>query len=101
MSFCSQVIYALNTQNEEHEEFVSKLRSLHEAEVQRLLVDSTARLQRCEDSFSKQTETQLKRIEELNGSLEKVKGEKDHLYQVQVSTVMHMLSEYKTPPFSG
>lgn len=64
---------------------MSKLRSLHEAEVQRLLVDSTARLQRCEDSFLKQTETQLKRIEELNGSLEKVKGERDHLHQVQVS----------------
>ena len=80
-----QVIYALNTQNEEHEEFVAKLRSLHEAEVQRLLLDSTARLERCEEGFTKERESQLKRIDELKASVEKVEGERDKLHDVQVS----------------
>ena len=83
-----QVIYALNTQNEEHEEFVAKLRSLHEAEVQRLLLDSTSRLQRCEEGFSKERETQLKRIDELKASVEIVEGERDQLHDVQVSVYM-------------
>ena len=80
------MIYALNTQNEEHEEFVSKLRSLHEAEVQRLLTDSTARLERCEESFTKERETQIKRIDELKASVEKVEGERDELHNIQVGT---------------
>ena len=80
----TQVIYALNTQNEEHEEFVAKLRSLHEAEVQRLLLDSTARLERCEECFTKERETQLKRIDELKASVEKVEEERDQLHSVQV-----------------
>lgn len=80
-----QVIYALNTQNDEHEDFVAKLRSLHEAEIQRLLQDSTVRLQRCEEGFSRERETQLRRIEELTGSIEKVEGERDDLFQAQVS----------------
>lgn len=79
-----QVIYALNTQNEEHEEFVAKLRSLHEAEVQRLLLDSTARLERCEEGFTKERETQIKRIDELKASVEKVEGERDQLHNLQV-----------------
>lgn len=85
-SLLLQVIYALNTQNEEHEEFVAKLRSLHEAEVQRLLTDSTARLERCEEGFTKERETQIKRIDELKASVEKVEGERDQLHNVQVGT---------------
>ena len=81
-----QVIYALNTQNEEHEEFVAKLRSLHEAEVQRLLSDSTARLERCEEGFTKERQIQLKRIDELKASVDKVVGERDQLHDVQVIT---------------
>ena len=85
-----QVIYALNTQNEEHEEFVAKLRSLHEAEVQRLLLDSTARLERCEEGFTKERESQLKRTDELKASVEKVEGERDKLHDVQVSAWLHV-----------
>ena len=84
------MIYALNTQNEDHEEFVTKLRLLHEAEIQRLLEDSTARLQRCEEGFSKESEAQRGRIEELKRSVEKVEGERDGLLKAQVrSYVCH------------
>ena len=74
----------MNTQNEEHEDFIAKLRSLHEAEIQRLLQDSTLRLQQCEENLSKERETQLRRIEELTGSIEKVGGERDDLFKAQV-----------------
>ena len=96
-SLLLQVIYALNTQNEEHEEFVSKLRSLHEAEVQRLLTDSTARLERCEEGFTKERETQIKRIDELKASVEKVEGERDQLHNVQVGTYIAPLPMAKPP----
>ena len=80
-----QVIYALNTQNEQHDEFVAKLRSLHEAEFQRRVLDSTARLERCEESYSRERETQARRIDELEASVEEVKGERDQLHTAQVS----------------
>ena len=60
------------------------MRSLHEIEIQRLLLDSTARLQRCDESFSKERETQLKRMKELKESMEKVEEERDHLHSIQV-----------------
>ena len=63
---------------------MAKLRSLHEAEVQRLLLDSTTRLERCEECFTKERETQLKRIDELKASMEKVEEERDQLHSVQV-----------------
>ena len=84
------MIYALNTQNEEHEEFVAKLRSLHEAEVRQLLLDSTARLERCEEGFTKERESQLKRIDKLKASVERVEGERDKLHDVQVSAWLHV-----------
>ncbi len=95
-SLLPQVIYALNTQNEEHEEFVAKLRSLHEAEVQRLLVDSTARLERCEEGFTKERETQIKRLDELKASVEKVEGERDQLHNLQVHVATHTATVLST-----
>ena len=84
------MIYALNTQNGENEDFVVKLRSLHEDEIQRVLLDSSARLQRCEETFSKERGSQIKRIEELRASVETLEGERDKLQSVQVSRVIRM-----------
>ena len=84
------MIYALNTQNGENEDFVVKLRSLHEDEIQRVLLDSSARLQRCEETFSKERGSQLRRIEELRASVETLEGERDKLQSVQVSRMIRM-----------
>ena len=82
------MIYALNTQNEDHEDFVAKLRSLHDGEIQRLLLDSSTKLQCCEESFFKEKDSHMKRIEELRENVSKLEAERDRLHDVQVDVLI-------------
>ena len=82
------MIYALNTKNDEHEDFVQKLRSLHEAEVQRLLTDSSSRLQKYQDEFTQEREGKERRVEELQRNLGEAERERDQLQEAQVSFLL-------------
>ena len=78
------MIYALNTKNDEHEEFVRRLRSLHEAEVQRLLGDSATRLRGWQEGWEREREAAEGREGRLRGTLAEVQGERGQLRQTQV-----------------
>lgn len=79
-----QVIYNLNTKNDEHEEFVQRLRSLHEAEVQRLLADSGSRLERYQKDVEKMREAGERKEGQLRERVKEVEKERDHLMETQV-----------------
>ena len=79
-----QVIYNLNTKNDEHEEFVQRLRSLHEAEVQRLLADSASRLERYQKDVEKMREAEERREGQQRERMKEVERERDRLMETQV-----------------
>ena len=88
-----QVIYNLNTKNDEHEEFVQRLRSLHEAEVQRLLADSASRLERYQKDVEKMREAGERREGQLRERMKEVEKERDRLTETQVGydyTCLHL-----------
>ena len=82
--FLLQVIYNLNTKNDEHEEFVQRLRSLHEAEVQRLLADSASRLERYQKDVEKMREAGERREGQQRERMKEVEKERDRLMETQV-----------------
>lgn len=43
-SVCSQVIYALNTKNDEHEAAIATLKEAHEEEVQQILSETREKI---------------------------------------------------------
>ena len=75
----------MNTKNDEHEEFVQKLRSLHEEEVQRLLVEGASKLQKCEEGLAREREVGERKVRELRGRLEEIEQEREQLLETQVS----------------
>ena len=84
MSNLLQVIYALNTKNDEHEEFVQKLRSLHEAELQRLLADNSSQLERYREGAEREREGGDRRERQLRERMGVVERERDQLLEKQV-----------------
>ena len=82
--FLLQVIYNLNTKNDEHEEFVQRVRSLHEAEVQRLLADSASRLERYQKEAKEMKEAGERKEGQLRERMKEVEKERDHLMETQV-----------------
>ena len=78
------MIYNLNTKNDEHEEFVQRVRSLHEAEVQRLLADSTSRLERYQKEAKEMREAGERREGQLRERMKEVDKERDRLMETQV-----------------
>jgi len=79
------VIYALNTKNDEHEEFVQRLRSLHEAELQRLLADNSSQLERYRDGAEREREAGERRERQLTERMVEVERERGQLLEKQVS----------------
>ena len=78
------MIYNLNTKNDEHEEFVQRVRSLHEAEVQRLLADSASRLERYQKEAKEMKEAGERREGQLRERMKEVDKERDRLMETQV-----------------
>ena len=78
------MIYNLNTKNDEHEEFVQRVRSLHEAEVQRLLADSASRLERYQKEAKEMREAGERREGQLRERMKEVDKERDRLMETQV-----------------
>jgi len=79
------VIYALNTKNDEHEEFVQRLRSLHEAELQRLLADNSSQLERYQEGAEMEREAGERRERQLRERMAEVERERGQLLEKQVS----------------
>ena len=63
---------------------MQRLRSLHEAEVQRLLKDSTTRLQGWQEGWGREREAAEGREGRLREKLAEVQGERDQLRETQV-----------------
>ena len=83
-----QVIYILNTKNDEHAEFVEVLRGQHEAELQRVEGEGLVRLERCEQLCIGEADGLRATMTSLREELSKVEGEREQLYQTQVSFVV-------------
>ena len=84
------MIYALNTKVDENEDFVANLRSVHEAEIKRLLDDSASKLQKCEAGFIKEKESADRQVSETKRELEETKEERDDLHDQQVRGVINV-----------
>lgn len=63
-----QVIYALNTKNDEHEASLQSLKETHEEETQRLLIETKKKLTHFQTQLSQEKDLR-RRIKELEGAL--------------------------------
>lgn len=79
------MIYSLNTKIDENEGFVDSLRAIHESENKRVLEDSAAQLKRCDEVFVKEKDSLGRQLEKLSQALENMRGERDQLFDKQVS----------------
>lgn len=78
------MIYALNTKNDENEQFVAKLKATHEEDIDKILSDSTHKLQLCKAKLSLEQEAAENKAASLMESLEIVEKEKNYLHEEQV-----------------
>ena len=79
-----QVIYVLNTKNDEHESFVSRLRATHESEVSRMLSDCTRKLNECKKQLTVKNEANENKVISLNNQLSEAQEKRDRLQNEQV-----------------
>lgn len=79
-----QVIYTLNTKNDEHEQFVARLKSTHGEDLDGILSDCTRKLQQCEGKLSIEKEVAEKKAICLGESLVSMQKERNQLLEEQV-----------------
>ena len=79
-----QVIYTLNTKNDENEHFIAELRATHDEDVKRILSDSTRKLQWCKEQFSLEKKAKENKIISLEEVLEATEKERNQLEEEQV-----------------
>lgn len=71
-----QVIYALNTKNDEHEAAVAAIREQHEQQVQQILAQTQAKLQLYRDKLSSHLNSQ-QQVQELQAALQQQQTDRD------------------------
>lgn len=76
-----QVIYVLNTKNDEHESFVARLKATHVSEVDVILSDCSQKLSKCKEQLTVRSEKQLI---SLNDELSLTREARDKLQNEQV-----------------
>ena len=74
----------MNTKNDEHENFVARLKATHEEDLDRILSDCTQKLQECKEKLSLEKERAEMMVVSLNESLSAAEKERDQLYKEQV-----------------
>lgn len=77
-----QVVYGLNTRNEEHESFIAALRSTYEERARQSESSAAAQLREMGERVSSACEDGERRVEEVRSKLEE---EREQLTQMQVS----------------
>lgn len=80
-----QVIYALNTKNDENEHLIARIKATHADDLEKILLDSTHKLQQCEEKLHQKMETSESRVAELTASLMATEKEKSRLHEEQVT----------------
>lgn len=80
-----QVIFVLNTKNDEHESFVARLRATHKSEVGRILVDCTQKLSKCKEQLTVNNEATENQLTSLNDQVLVAREGRQKLQNEQVS----------------
>lgn len=78
------MIYALNTKNDEHEQFITRLKATHEQDLDKILSDCTHRLQQCKDKLSLDCKQEEEKVATLTKTLAAVEKERNDLIKEQV-----------------
>lgn len=78
---CVQVVYALNTRNEEHESLIAALRATYEERARRAESSAAARLREMGEKVRDACEEGEKRVKEMKRKME---AEREQLTQSQV-----------------
>ena len=84
LAVISQVIYTLNTKNDEHEQYVARLKATHDQDIDGILSDCTHKLQQCEEKLHLEKEASESKVAELRQSLVTAEEERRQLLQQQV-----------------
>ena len=71
----TKVIYQLNVQNEEHNKFVQHLKSIHEQEVEKLVVDHQERMKKEQDTNSREVKKLKEYVSASNDELSAIRKE--------------------------
>ena len=93
----TKVIYQLNVQNEEHNNFVQHLKSIHEEEVRRLVADHQERMKKEQDDNSREvgklrehvsaSNNQLNSLQKVNTQLREEREEMAQQHQRDLGTL--------------
>ena len=79
-----QVIYVLNTKNDENDDFVQSIRAQHKGEVLKLSSDWLSKLEHAQEECRSLKEAGERRTQDVARELEVVKCERDNLKSSEV-----------------
>lgn len=79
-----QVIYTLNTKNDENEHFIARVKAINADDLDKILSDCTHKLQQCEEKLHLEKELSETKVTELRASFVTVEKERNQLLKEQV-----------------
>ena len=80
------MIYTLNTKNDEHEQFVARLKATHSNDLDSILSQCSYKLQLCEEKLQVEREASGRKLVDLKDSFLAIEKQRNQLLEEQVSS---------------